>query len=97
MTKKTLFAIPVLAAGMLLVPTGAYAGEITGNGKDTGMREHAKSACGFSGLEDDEGSPLRTQTPHAVWLGPQGPPPDGVAYPPPGTPGKECNPNHAEH
>ena len=31
---------------------------------------HGKSPCAFSGQEDLDASPLRTQTPHEVWLGP---------------------------
>lgn len=48
--------IAVLVSGMLaLNATGAYAGEITGNGKDTPIRSGvASSACAFSGLNDFE-------------------------------------------
>jgi hypothetical protein len=48
--------IAVLVSGMLaLSATGAYAGEITGNGKDTPIRSGvASSACAFSGLNDFE-------------------------------------------
>jgi hypothetical protein len=74
----------------------AFAGEVTGNGKGTGMAEHANSECGFSGREDENaaGSPLRTQTPHEVWLNPAffPVPPGGlVVNPDPGTPGQACN------
>jgi hypothetical protein len=84
-----LVAASVVAASALAFPTAASAGEITGNGDPTGMRGHARSVCGFSGLEDAKGSPLHTQTPHEVWLGPT----VGVVNPPPGTPGTSCNPN----
>lgn len=74
----------------------ASAGEITGNGKATGMAGHAKSECGFSGQEDNPDSPLRTQTPHEVWFD-LTPDPDThfVANPPPGSPAQPggCNPN----
>lgn len=66
--------------------TSALAGEVTGNGKPTAGPAHANSVCSFSGREDVAGSPLRTQTPHAVWLGPE----VGVVNPPPGTPGQAC-------
>ena len=66
--------------------SAALAGEVTGNGKLTQGPLHANSVCSFSGREDAAGSPLRTQTPHAVWLGPE----VGVVNPPPGTPGQAC-------
>jgi hypothetical protein len=48
--------IAFLASGMLAISaTGASAGEITGNGKDTPIRSGvASSACAFSGLNDFE-------------------------------------------
>ena len=51
----------ILAATLAATP--AYAGEITGNGKDITL--HAKSACAFSGYND---------TPNGLWLpiGPNG-------------------------
>ena len=91
MKVRMLVAGTLAIAGILAVPATAMAGEITGNPTDpkpTGMRDHAASECGFSGQEDDPTSPLRTQTPHEVYLGP-GP---GVVNPPPGTPGYACNP-----
>lgn len=95
---KRLLAVALCAAAV--VGTGAssaLAGEITGNGKPlwtgtdpvTGEHTlHGRSACAFSGREDAAGSPLRTQTPHAVWFGPVA----GIVYPAPGTPGTACNP-----
>jgi hypothetical protein len=41
----------------------AFAGEITGNGKPTAIREHANSICAFSGQNDDE-PPLGRTAPH---------------------------------
>jgi hypothetical protein len=84
------------AAFMGIGASAAFAGEVTGNGDATGMRGHANSICGFSGREDDSRSPLRTQTPHEVWLNPEEfpvPPQGVVANPAPGTPGQECNGN----
>ena len=48
--------IAVLASAMLaLSATGAHAGEITGDGKDTPIRGGvASSICAFSGLNDFE-------------------------------------------
>ena len=94
MRKKRIAAVAACAAAVMGVSaSAALAGEVTGNGKETGMRGHAQSECGFSGREDEAGSPLRTQTPHEVWLDPAFfPPPNGVVNPPPGTPGYACNP-----
>jgi hypothetical protein len=92
MRKSLFICVPMAAASIMLLPTGAVAGEVTGNGGTTGMRGHAASECGFSGLEDAAGSPLRTQTPHAVWFGPR----VGVVNPDPGTPGTACNPAKSE-
>lgn len=88
---KVTSAIAVAIGCGVLMTTGASpasAGEVTGNGDPTGMRGHAKSECGFSGLEDIAESPLRTQTPHKVWFNAQ----VGVIYPDPGAPGTACNP-----
>jgi hypothetical protein len=86
MRARLMLAAGLSAASILALPTAASAGEVTGTGEPTGMRGHAKSECGFSGLEDAAGSPLRTQTPHKVWFGGQ------IVYPAPGTPGTACNP-----
>ena len=91
MKSKVLMVAAAAAAGVLAFPAAATAGEVTGNGKQTGMRDHARSACGFSGREDEAGSPLTTQTPHRVWVE-VAPGVHVVAFPPPGTPGRACNP-----
>ena len=49
--KKTLVGAAVCAVGILSLSAPAQAGEVTGNGKMIEM--HAKSACAFSGLEDN--------------------------------------------
>ena len=50
------------AALIALGSTAAFAGEVTGNGKDTQGPAHAKSICAFSGLNDDPAEePGRTQ------------------------------------
>jgi hypothetical protein len=58
--------ILALVTGLIAaaVATGtAFAGEITGNGKETGMREHANSECGFSGRDDpDDDGFVHTQS-----------------------------------
>ena len=43
--------------------SAAFAGEVTGNGDPTAVREHANSICAFSGLNDGEPPPGRT-APH---------------------------------
>ena len=77
------------------IPATAFAGEITGTGKPTPVARPtviAASACAYSGLEDDPNSPLRTQTPHEVYVTPPEFPFTAVINPPPGTPGTACNP-----
>ena len=97
--KKSLLAAVICAAAVAGAgANAAYAGEVTGNGKPLWIAVteegdhvlHGKSPCAFSGREDLAGSPLRTQTPHEVWLGPI---PDLVLNPAPGTPGTACNPS----
>ena len=93
---RSLFAAALCGVAIAAVgPGSAFAGEVTGNGKPTAMKGHANSLCGFSGLEDDARSPLRTQTPHEVWLNPEEfpfvPPGGLVVNPEPGTPGTACN------
>ena len=96
---KSLFVVGLCGVAIAAVGAGsASAGEVTGNGKPLWIAVteegdhvlHGKSACAFSGREDLAGSPLRTQTPHEVWLGPI---PDLVVNPAPGTPGTACNPS----
>ncbi len=96
---KSLFSAGLCGVVIAAVGAGsAFAGEVTGNGKPLWIAVtaegdhvlHGKSACAFSGREDLAGSPLQTQTPHAVWLGPI---PDLVVEPAPGTPGTACNPS----
>jgi hypothetical protein len=99
LVKKSLLAAAICAAAVAGAgANAAYAGEVTGNGKPLWIAVtqegdhvlHGKSPCAFSGREDLAGSPLRTQTPHEVWLGPI---PDLVVNPAPGTPGTACNPS----
>ncbi|MEP6631497.1 MAG: hypothetical protein ABJA89_13575 [Lapillicoccus sp.] len=49
--KKRSWGVAVAAAVALSIggASTAFAGESTGNGKETGMRGHANSICGFSG------------------------------------------------
>lgn len=96
------------AAAIVGLSSPAIAGEVTGNGDPTGMRDHARSECGFSGLEDHPDAPTSpppgtpeqaaekrrlTQTPHLVWFDLD---PDPANHfwlePPPGTPGQACSP-----
>jgi hypothetical protein len=98
MNKKLLCAVG-LAAVSFAAPSAAFAGEMTGGPvpKETGMRDHANSVCGFSGLEEnptfedrpDNEKPGRlTQTPHYRMIA------SGPSYAPPGTPGTACNPSN---
>jgi hypothetical protein len=51
----------LVAVGMLAVTGAALAGEITGNGKSLKNPDgtlNGKSACAFSGREDNPGDPL---------------------------------------
>ena len=86
----------------------ASAGEVTGNGKPTGMVGNAKSDCAYSGLEDHPDEPTSpppgtpeqaagkrriTQTPHLVWFDiPEDPALHFWLKPDPGTPGFACSP-----
>jgi len=95
--RRIIAVVACMAAIVGVSAGGAAAGEVTGNGKPLWIAVteegdhvlHGKSPCAFSGQEDLAGSPLRTQTPHEVWLGPI---PDLVVNPAPGTPGTACNP-----
>jgi hypothetical protein len=54
MSKRRLLAVAVCAAAIPGLSAGsAFAGEVTGNGKDTPIRDGvAKSECAFSGLDE---------------------------------------------
>lgn len=112
MGRKLLLVVATFAAVVVagLGASTASAGEVTGNcSPDTksekaaanckeGQNANANSECSFSGREDEnrEGSPLRTQTPHEVWLNPAHfpvPPGGIVVNPEPGSPGTACNGN----
>jgi hypothetical protein len=89
MRKKRLAAAVCAVALTGLGAAPAFGGEITGNGKFTPVHSHlAASICSFSGREDIPESPLRTQTPHEVWIDAE----VGVVNPPPGAPGTDCRP-----
>jgi len=52
--RKRSFAAALCAATVAGLSAGsAFAGEITGTGEPTPIREHAQSECAFSGLNDD--------------------------------------------
>jgi hypothetical protein len=81
--RKRIVAATICAVGVMsLIAGSTFAGEVTGHGTYTPIHSHiAASVCSFPGREDIPESPLHTQTPHEVWLGPV----DGVVNPPPGT------------
>ena len=69
MGKRRLWTAAVCAAVVGLTAGSAFAGEVTGNGKDTAGPAHANSICVFSGQNDDplgldpeNGPPGRTQS-----------------------------------
>jgi hypothetical protein len=82
----------LLAAACAVAVTGlsagpAFAGEITGTGKPTPIRDRAQSECAFSGLNDDEApTPAIAQSFGQIVKveGPLG-----------GVPGFACNPTRA--
>jgi hypothetical protein len=47
-------AAAVCVAVVMGSGSSAFAGEITGNGKQTPARDNARSLCAFSGLEDND-------------------------------------------
>jgi hypothetical protein len=96
MSKRSLLAVAVCAAVAGLSAGPAFAGEVTGNGKQTPIgaapddAPHASSICSFSGQNDDPNEPGaggRVQSwgqdvSNAVHAG---------AAPPGGVPGQACN------
>lgn len=63
MSKKGWLAAALCAVVFAAVSAGsAFAGEVTGNGKDTQGPAHANSICTFSGQNDGEDPPGRTQS-----------------------------------
>lgn len=70
MSKKSWLVAVLCAVVFAAVSAGsAFAGEVTGNGKDTAGPAHANSICVFSGQNDDpqgldpeNGPPGRTQS-----------------------------------
>jgi hypothetical protein len=98
MSKKSLLAAAFSAVAITgATASAAFAGEVTGSGKSTPVRDHvAASICSFSGLEDwtastpqppgpPEGTavtPGVTQTPHF----------EGGHVNPPGVAGFACSP-----
>ncbi|MGH3109665.1 MAG: hypothetical protein ACRDQT_01955 [Gaiellaceae bacterium] len=63
MSKWSLLAAALCAVVFAAVSAGpAFAGEVNGNGDPTGVPEHANSICAFSGQNDGEPPPGRTQS-----------------------------------
>jgi hypothetical protein len=57
MSKKSFVAAMLCAAALTGAnASAAFAGEVTGNGKQTGAPEHANSICVFSGKNDNPDS-----------------------------------------
>ena len=55
--KSTLAALFLAAALAGSTASSAFAGEVTGNDKDTAAPDHASSICAFSGQNDEPDSP----------------------------------------
>jgi hypothetical protein len=58
--KVLLAAAACLLAVAAIGVAPAIAGEVTGTGEETAVRDHANSICAFSGLNDGEPPPGRT-------------------------------------
>lgn len=93
------FSRLVFAAALCTAAVPAFAGEITGNGKPTGMWGHAKSECAFSGYNDMDGDPRDPgwisqsygQNVRLKGWNPADADPTRPGFPP--IPGFSCNPN----
>jgi hypothetical protein len=58
-----LLVVVALVLGVMVLGAGAaFAGEVTGKGKATGAPAHANSICAFSGQNDGNPPPGRTQS-----------------------------------
>jgi len=89
MTSKTVSLAAVATAGIILA-SPAFAGEVTGNGKSTPIRDRIAAICSYSGLEDGAGGgPGVTQTPAGE--GGNRPPPGAAAICAWLNPGKKPN------
>jgi hypothetical protein len=91
MSKKSLLAAAFCAAAIAgASASAAFAGEVTGNGKDTAAPEHAGSICAFSGQNDnpDEAGPDGGRTQSFGQLVKK-----DVIDPRQFNPGDACNPN----
>jgi hypothetical protein len=96
MRKKSVLAAALCVA--VFAGTGAsaaFAGEVTGSGKNTDQNQ-GRSWCSFSGLNDDPSAPLDGSGPN----GPGGKSQSfgqenklGISDPHAGNPGTFCNPN----
>lgn len=97
MGKKRLVAASFCAAAIAGASAGAaFAGEVTGSGKNENQNQ-GKSWCSFSGLNDDPGAPVVEP------FGPNGPGGQSQSYgqelkvgiqdPHVANPGTFCNPN----
>jgi hypothetical protein len=86
--RKRLLAVAACTATVAGLSAGsAFAGEITGTGEPTPIRERAQSECAFSGLNDDNlPTPAIAQSFGQIVK---------VAGPMGGVPGVECNPTRA--
>lgn len=95
MTKRYLLAVVCTAAFAGASATAAFAGEVTGSGKNAAQNQ-GMSWCSFSGLNDDPDAPLDGSGPNGPGGQAQSYGQDvklGLANPHELTPGVACNPN----
>ena len=102
MKKRFLVGVAICATTTIGIGGSAFAGEVTGNGRETPIKSGvAKSACAFSGLEDGETLTFPNGIPTVVPTDDSGPgwvqTPHGETSPgvffPPGIAGQECRGN----
>jgi hypothetical protein len=68
MGARKLLVTAVCATAVVVMSAGpTFAGEVTGTGEPTAIREHAQSICAFSGLNDSNPPPGRTAAHVQSW------------------------------
>jgi hypothetical protein len=90
-----MFVLAIAAALVMSLAGAAFAGEVTGSGKNSHQNQ-GKSWCSFSGLNDDPGAPLDGSGPNGPGGKSQSFGQDvklGLANPGEANPGVACNPN----
>jgi len=94
-TKRAVCVVAVCMAAVVSVGSAAFAGEVTGSGRNVDQNQ-GMSWCSFSGLNDDPGAPLDGSGPNGPGGQSQAFGQDvklGLANPHEFNPGVACNPN----